>query len=565
MRRGWILTFRAATAVLVVAALTGFGRLDRWLGPGLAIPLHVIILGAGIYILVYYSRKKNFRGFLDKLRRSQTAADETLAQGTEDEKLAIELQRYARRACATHSAQTEDYFVAELLPPRGLRARVIDDYEPVSHGLYKKTTVEGRLPPDTEEDGGEEILFPLIVSQKGQLHENLKVYGADGKTLLPVITHKECLQVVARILRKRIAKACRLSPAGRFPPHIDMVERKALQVIIQSCRNPEGNREDGDEAASMIQALRPTSPRRRSCRANGRHAVEENARIVAASLTRRLATHYVIAVAVQPDSRGRFIITYEQSIVPLQTPKDSTLWSRIKYKARFYLGARPVSVVVTMENAPDCNSYHLRVNAPEGLYLGKQEILPTSLRLPHYRFRPRQAQSHAYFYARDFPQVPEGHKPPVARFEYYETPPGSAFRAAIAATASFVLILVIGWIVSRKPDPPIEATFLLVFPAVAAAWLGFDAPSHRLLKGTLAGRFSLLVTTACSVAATGLLLAHRAFGKEFDWPRFPFGMSFLLVRDKWWGLLVLVMFANMATIIYIAVIRVWQFMQLSRH
>jgi hypothetical protein len=389
MRRGKILFLQAVVTVILIAGLTGFGQLDKRLGLGHALPLHVLLLGIGIVAGILYSRWKDVEGFRKTLGHSQKALDRSIDPTAEASNLAGRLQRNLGAISILQRLQA-DYFEAELLPPRGLRARVVEDYEPQGQALHQRVTIDGRLPQDRTGDANTgDIIFPLLVPAKGQLHENLKVYGADGRTPLGVIAYYECLEVIASILRLRIAQACGASPDEPLPQPASMIERSALRAIIQHCNSPAQNRRDSEAAAQSIMDLElipesSISPE-----------TQQEGKVVAASLVRILSTNYVIPVPVRPDKNGRFIVSYEQSLVMSQIPHNSDRWSRIKYKARFYLGTRPVSLKISLRNASKCVSYHLRVNGPEGLYLGKQELLPDALRLPYYRFRRRQGQAHA--------------------------------------------------------------------------------------------------------------------------------------------------------------------------
>ncbi len=70
---------------------------------------------------------------------------------------------------------------------------------------------------------------------------------------------------------------------------------------------------------------------------------------------------------------------------------------------------------------------------------------------------------------------------------------------------------------SRTPDLGSDApAFLLVFPGVAASWIGFDAPAHRLFEDSLRARLSLALTALLSVAASGLFILNTAKLSAFD-------------------------------------------------
>ena len=172
--------------------------------------------------------------------------------------------------------------------------------------------------------------------------------------------------------------------------------------------------------------------------------------------------------------------------------------------------------------------------------------------IPYLRFRKRLGQAHAHFYARYFPEQPEEGEQPMVRFRYAEMPPGSIFSAVVASLAGFLLIWIIGAVNSVVTDPGTDApAFLLAFPAIAAAWLGFEAPTRRLLEGTLAARVSLSLTAIQSIAATALFMLHKGLSDQIErWPHLPAGMSLLGVSDIAWLALLVVALINCSFMVY---------------
>jgi hypothetical protein len=164
--------------------------------------------------------------------------------------------------------------------------------------------------------------------------------------------------------------------------------------------------------------------------------------------------------------------------------------------------------------------------------------------LPHLRFRRRLGQPHGHFYARYFPES-RGDEQPRIRFKFGEIPPGSLLRAAIAAVASLFLIWLVGIVNSNHADPGTDAALLLLaFPAAAAAWIGFEAPSRRLLEGTLRARVSLIVTAGQSIAATGVYMAHKAYGNSLTWVKLPLNLHIFWMNDVSWLVVLMVALVN---------------------
>jgi hypothetical protein len=255
------------------------------------------------------------------------------------------------------------------------------------------------------------------------------------------------------------------------------------------------------------------------------------------------------------------------------------------------LGARPVDISIPLENACTSQSYHLIVDGQEGVFVGHQsskglveycdahakrnrklwrdgksaEPIPP----PYFRFRRRAGQRYSHFYTRFFPEpdvdVEGGGKLPSVRFRFFEVPPGSVFRATIASVAATVLIWLIAFVSSRTrtQDPGTDVpAFLLVVPAIAAAWLGFDTDHKRLLEGTLAARLSLALTALCSIAASGLFMIFKAKLHYFEWPN-PFHMEILGNTSRSWTVLTLISALNTLVTGYLYCMRAWEFAHLS--
>jgi hypothetical protein len=197
-------------------------------------------------------------------------------------------------------------------------------------------------------------------------------------------------------------------------------------------------------------------------------------------------------------------------------------------------------------------------------YLNKKaEDAPTPV---HYRFRRRLGQSYAHFYGRFFPIPLKDERRPKIQLDFHEVPPGSDFRATIAGAAAFALIWVVGFVLSRNSDPGTDApALLLVFPGIAASWLGFDTITHRLFEGTLAARLSLALTTLLSLGASGAFILSQSGLSLFD-GSVPDEVSMLGVYRWPWAILTVVAFANTVYMACRWLRHSWQFKHLAeRH
>jgi hypothetical protein len=395
------------------------------------------------------------------------------------------------------------------------------------------------------------IYFPVLIPRKGALHDNFDVLAADG-TIVPVLAYREYLQLAAGTLRLL------LTPNGNAD--VRKAELRALEEISQR------RLKLGDP---VPQRSTPSGHEQIRAAISG-----DTQAAIAADFAEKLREHYAVVAVVQPDARGRFVITYEQTIIP-DAPYE---------RLAAALGARPLDLVVDLDNASTCQSYHLRVECPDSLYLRRQTLKASQETLQriqldaptvaHTRFQKRLGQAYAHFYARFFPVNAPGHPAPKIKFTFCEVPPASVFRASIAAVACFLLVWAVGVVISRQPDPGTDApAFLLAFPAVAAALLGFDRKSHSLLESTLHARLSLIVTALLSILASALFMAHKALsetkadnkppsGGWVDWPKIlteADGVPILGVTSWLWIVLILVGLLNAGLTVCAYIVRLATF------
>lgn len=508
-------------------------------------------------------------------------------------------------------------FAIAILEPAELRQRVVEQYVPNERTLGQEVTVEALIPTrllatDTEStqpttsaptpmmadpvqdlptEASQEnfdffapratwpvndaarpaanpdtsVLFPLLVVPKGAFNDNLGVFGFDDRHI-PILTYGEYLQLTAGILRLLLCRAYGISSvigAPQFPQEpsasaefdVLHLEHLALCEIIKQAQPTRDVKTQGvspvarraNEIADLLENLPVKDD-------EGRVYLK-----LAAALVRKLSLHYALVAVTDLGPDGRLLLRYRRTLIPeLElSPVESddlNLYRKLKGWLNTLFGARPVNVTVSLDNAWTCDSYHVRVDAPEGLYLVKQALIASQSylsqkaanapTLPHYRFRRRLGQSYAHFYGRYFPIPVSGERRPKIRLDFHEVPPGSDFRATIAGSASFGLIWLVGFVLSRTSDAGTDApAFLLVFPGIAASWLGFDTTTRRLFDGTLAARLSLALTTLVSIAASGAFILGRSRLSLFDWCM-PGGSSVLGVYKWPWAILTATAFLN---------------------
>lgn len=468
-------------------------------------------------------------------------------------------------------------FALAVVKPTELRQRLVETYVPNRRTVCQRVSIDCQIPKsymlaaeDKTRTSGKRLVappivyFPLLIPGKGEFLDEFAAFNADGSAL-PVLSYREYLQLAACTLRALLLVAFNCTKYSELPTTVREAEKSCLQSMMRRASgsmSPSPAGADVDE--HELDLVRKDT---RSRRAIANIAAFD----LAANLVRKLTHNYGIVAVVQPAENGRFLVGYEQrALIPdlqLVKPGSGLIRKSIAW-LRVALGARPVDVTVGIENACTSQSYHLFFKT-EGLYLTEQQELDfvktTAVKvkgaptLAHMRFRKRLGQSHGHFYSRYFPESQPGERPRI-RFRFGEVPPGSLLRAAITAAAGFALVWLIGMVNSDKSDPGTDApAFLLAFPAIVAAWLGFEGPTVRLLEGTLLARFSLIMTAAQSLSATGLFMAHKAFTDELTWWKLPGGISILGVNDVTWATLLLIAIANAGFTCYKYVVQTYMY------
>jgi hypothetical protein len=472
---------------------------------------------------------------------------------------ALILQHRAGRERVITSRQAMVFAFAVVLPTE-LRQRVVEEYTPDRRTLKQSSSVEIQVPEGLWkikpiEDERQSVYMPVLIPSKGELHDDLHIRGADGEALNS-LSYREYLTLVAAILHILLVGSYQLAPGQQLPVNAQKAELLALQAIMRR-KDPALEVPDLTAADSILNLS----------------ARDRSLRDLASEFVRKLITHYAIVATIPMPLGRRFRFSYSQTLVPaikFTAERSKRRWS-FGGALRVGLGARPVELTIDVSNASSCQSYHLHIHAPDDIYLASQTPVgleslihrpsKTAPTAPHCRFRRRLGQPHAHFYARYMPPLADKERPQI-RFKYFEVPPGSTLRAAATALACAAIVWLVGFINSRYSDPGTDApAFLLAFPALAATWLGFDAPSRRLLEGTLSARLCLIITAALSVGASGLYMAHKA-GAGHKWPAIPDGLAIWGITDLGWGIAAALAIANAAQICYKCTIRTWQYVHL---
>lgn len=491
-----------------------------------------------------------------------------------------------------------EIFALAIIRPASLRQRISERYEPGRRTLWQEVTVEIQIPGEliqpeealgsidkvsgiSQEELAESevfnrrskfaalgrIPFPVVIPPKGELNDEIVVQSGNDERL-PCFSYSEYLLIVASVLRMLLLKSYQLDNVNLLPKKGSEAERKALACIMQRGIPSEQIVNEASDAILNLSRVEQDEPIR-----------DPEALKIAAELVRKLSGRYAIVASVECTPEGRMILEYRRKLVPVLELGLYQKGFRFRWlfdRFSILLGARPVDLTVPLENASSCQSFHIYIDCPEGLYLRSQQIdglneflnrydRQRSTIPPYYRLRRRLGQSYAHLYARAFPAPKAGEALPELRVSFWEVPPGSLFRAAVVSVSTALLIWLVGWVLARVPDPGTDIpAVILAFPAVAAAWLGFDEKRRRLLEGTLVSRLSLMLSAAFALSASGLFMLNKANLPVLHDPiPFPITITFLGINQGSWGVLVFISIVNALGVSYLCLLRTREFEYLA--
>jgi hypothetical protein len=522
-----------------------------------------ILLLAALLVLVGAATCHHFRRLAAQRARARSLAP--------DPPMDV-LQFYATKPLEVGSYLQSRVFAMGIVRPAYLVQRVTEEYEMRERTLAQRTSIEVQIPrrlidnPAQSNDENSEVTpaaigtvwYPARMTSKGTLHDNLTICD-ESNAGVHSLSYIESLTLIATVLRDLLNAAYarhrkndkEAAPPKKLPGSWRRAELAAFSAICQP----------GDpsiEAASAAHAIETL------------HGGHPSALMFIADFVQKLAGSDVTVVPMRTSQNGRFVINIHQTIIPPARESSKTALTRFLHAA---LGPEPAPVFIAVPTAGVCQSYHMRVTGPAGTYLSEQELvgaehlLAASVRsgseLTHVQFSQPLGQPYAHFYARSFPRVEANGSEPRILLRFLETPPGSVFRAAVTALATFVLVWLVAYVTPPGSTMASDApAFLLVFPAAAAAWLGVDTPAGRLFEATLAARIYLIVTAVTSVAASGLFLIYQASAHTLA-ATMPHHMSMLGVRQWAWVALMAIALVNAVIATYQYLMNALSFVRVS--
>lgn len=479
-----------------------------------------------------------------------------------------------RRAAADRdiSADQARLFAMSIVTPASVRERLVETYEAKHSTLHQRSSLDLKVSStifkDSDSPKGHQYL-PLLIPEKGELLDGLHVYDGEDRPIR-TLPYREYLALMAAVLHTLVV-AAQGDSAKPTETDVLLAERELLELIIRPSSALDTR--DYERARSCLGDL-------------ARLSADQDLVVLLTSLVWTVITHYVVVACVELPDDGVARIDYEQVVLPSRVGRARRPL-RVKRAFQSILGARPMFVSIPLSYAWTCESYHLQVKGPEGLYLAHQAVVLGNAKTPvasavrtgpatseqpqepddkprkYLTFQRRLGQAYGHFYARSFPQSAlDGRRKPEARFTFYETPPGTAFQATVAAISSFLLIWLIGYVVTKAPpaagddilgsDAPV---LLLAFPGVAASWVGFET-QPGLLSRSLSAVLSLIGTAAFSIAASALfMLRHGDVWADRLDKHFYQGFTLLGVDNACWGVLIALSLLNALMIGYRYIVR----------
>ncbi|NBH05412.1 hypothetical protein [Amycolatopsis sp. SID8362] len=452
------------------------------------------------------------------------------------------------------SAEHLRQFAWSLLTPAAVRRRVTDEYTPDHRTLRKSVSMEFSFDrrfhpwstPGHASPRGEGALVAITLPKKGQLYDHFGVTDAAGKPI-PRLLQLEYRILVAKTLRALLRAAF---AGAELTGECLRAERDALAEIVRFGLPEQGP----DETDQEFQARQDDhlDHRRRVLERIGKLELPERGDHrflrLAVELVAKLSLNYAVVVAI-PGQGERYVVKYDYTLIPDLELGKVTGRRGLRSRLHFILGTRPVFLSVSARNAAYCQSYHLTINAASNLYVGDFDISAitdhvdaegTAGARPRWRVRGRRGQHYFHLHTRSLKVLGKQGDPDQLRVtvKFFEVPPGSLGHAGIAALACLAILAAVTWTVAKAPnvdaiDTEIAA-FLLAFPGLAAAWLGFETRSAHLFEGTLTARISSAVTFLLSLTSSVLLLLTTSHVVS----RHPVHLFVFVAADWLWSLLV---------------------------
>lgn len=393
----------------------------------------------------------------------------------------------------------------------------------------QRVSIEFRIP--WAESGAGSLYLPVISLPKGALLDNFRLTDGSESTVTN-LSNRETLELAKTALEVLVADACH-PDVSRRSSSVQAAQEELLDWI--SVRGPATERDVEPVIERALQTL--------GCSMDE----EEGRRLYA--FVKKLAVSYPVVAVVSRESvvANRILLKYERTMLLSSQPKAPGSTNRFGM-LRLSLGMRPREVIIPVDLPITAGSYHLRINGPQDSYVYLQDLrcrhcgrrlkikwhgslqpdgngcFHSSSAIPnadwHFRVARRRGQrfSHAYMRGYGNPSMPLRGLQMCVR--YKEVPPGACGTAAVTALATWMVVSIVGYLLSSNGTGAGSdiAALLLALPAVAASWFGLRSDSAGNIMGpSLLARLSLIWSGLNSLTAVCAYLLQGSF-KPGDHP-----------------------------------------------
>ena len=440
------------------------------------------------------------------------------------------------RALSPSGKACSVYLEAVADPPHFIR-RVKERVSPLSRAYMVNTHYEITLPANVNPQGAGVVYFPLLVTKKGTLRDDLR-FTVNGVPH-PSITFDESVSL--------FEAACASLLAGT------QLRRRWIRSTFQT--------EDFTGLAVSLVNSRVTGTKSVQTVAwNQRAALAQQLRnylhtsrlkpdeqnLLGTVLT-KLANHYVVCVPLEAHGKagGRWVVEVEERVLPTAEqfgPADIPRTSLERFlswavgRAQRLYGLKSGRIEYFPEKAFDCSSYHLEVMGAPGTFLMRQDLYPEAQVVGYWRFRKRQGQRYGHFYSRDLRQS-VGPQPSMADprvlFRFRERTPGYYAPAAVSSVVA-LLFLGVAWPMAFAVDGrgTDVMALLIAAPGALIGWSGVDQRLNHVGIST-APRVIASLTAIVSLlgAAQFILQRYRPIIPVIQ----PFGGPLILDADAAWA------------------------------
>ena len=396
--------------------------------------------------------------------------------------------------------------------------------------------------------------IPIIRLERGLLVDNFVIRDASGADL-PTLPSDDAMLLNGNCIRTLLLVAVDEAKMGSSTSALtDYAQVEAILLAHCVKRYPEAN---GSALAAMVSSKLP---------------VKSNTHLeLLANFVAHVGRTYAIVAQVEILRLEYGVVRYSYT-EPVHSgrPPERSLRRRFQSTLRRFFGLDPSEIYVDASRSRKCSSYHLRVQAPSGYYvglnsfyereskkiithLGPRDIQQTSR--PYFRCRPPRGQSFAHLYTRGFSASTIDD--PYFSVQFDEKLPGSLGKAWMLAVATGSVTWLFGasWITGQAGGAPKVVEGASSFAGVDPGAFIFAVPlalwaitGYGDRKGGYASALYPQVSIAVSMLLSFGALILTLFIKSNRIPANLAWPSVLFVTHPFWIVLVILSLVNVTLV-----------------